>query len=37
MKKITYLLFILIFLAACLNTASAEERVVKLNIPGCAA
>jgi hypothetical protein len=36
MKKIFVLFFVLIFLAAFLNIAVAEERIVQLNIPGCA-
>jgi hypothetical protein len=37
MKKIFVLFFVLIFLAVFLNIAVAEERIVQLNIPGCAA
>jgi hypothetical protein len=37
MKKIFSLFFVLIFFAVSLNVAVAEERVVQLNIPGCAA
>lgn len=37
MKKIFGLFFVLIFLAAFLNAAVAEERMVQLNIPGCSA
>jgi hypothetical protein len=37
MKRIFILFFVFIFLAAFLNVAAAEEKIVQLNIPGCAA
>ncbi len=37
MKKISILFWSLIFLAVFFNVALAVERIVQLNIPGCAA
>ena len=37
MKRVFILFFVLIFLAVFLNVATAEEKIVQLNIPGCAA
>lgn len=37
MKKVFGLFLVLVFLSAFLNVVIAEERVVQLNIPGCAA
>jgi len=37
MKRVFILFFVLNFLAVFLNVAAAEEKIVQLNIPGCAA
>jgi hypothetical protein len=37
MKRIFILFLVLNFLAAFLSVAAAEEKIVQLNIPGCAA
>jgi hypothetical protein len=37
MKKTFILFFVPIFLAVFFNMVAAEEKIVQLNIPGCAA